>query len=398
MGRPGGHASGDWGMSPLKDASALLHTGQAPDTLLKTVGPPIQKGSTVLLPNAAALYDDRQPTYGRTGLATHQALTEALAALEHASSVALFPSGLAALTGAMLAVLKAGDEVLVTDAVYRPTRRFCDRVLRRYGVGVAYYPPRISAEDLMALCGPATRLIVMESPGSLTMEMSDGPAIAAAARSRGVLTLMDNTWAAGLYFKPLDHGVDISVQALTKYVGGHSDVLMGSAATASAALAAALDQAILDFGWAVAPEDAYLMLRGLRTLPTRLARHQANALAVASWLASHPAVGEILYPPLEGAPDHDLWERDFTGAAGLFSFVLDGWDAARKDHFLDALRLFGLGFSWGGFESLAVDCDPQFGVRKARPRYAGPLVRLSVGLEDPGDLIADLDQALSVTG
>jgi cystathionine beta-lyase len=385
-------------MSSLKDASALLHTGQAPDTLLRTVGPPIQKGSTVLLPNAAALYDDRQPTYGRAGLATHQALTEALAALEHASSVALFPSGLAALTGAMLAVLKAGDEVLVTDAVYRPTRRFCDRVLRRYGVGVAYYPPRTSAEDLMALCGPATRLIVMESPGSLTMEMSDAPAIAAAARSRGVLTLMDNTWAAGLYFKPLDHGVDISVQALTKYVGGHSDVLMGSAATANAALAAALDQAILDFGWAVAPEDAYLMLRGLRTLPTRLARHQANALAVAAWLASHPAVGETLYPPLEGAPDHDLWERDFTGAAGLFSFVLDGSDAARKDRFLDALRLFGLGFSWGGFESLAVDCDPQFGVRKTRPHYAGPLIRLSVGLEDPGDLIADLDQALTVSG
>jgi cystathionine beta-lyase len=381
-------------MSPLKDASGLLHTGQAPETLLRTVGPPIQKGSTVLLPNAAALYDDKQPTYGRAGLATHQVLTEALVALEHAGAVALFPSGLAALTGAMLAVLKAGDEVLVTDAAYRPTRRFCDRVLRRYGVGVAYYPPRASAQELMALCGPATRLIVMESPGSLTMEMADTPAIAAAARRLGVLTLMDNTWAAGLYFKPLDHGVDISIQALTKYVGGHSDVLMGSAATADRALAAALDQGILDFGWAVAPEDAYLMLRGLRTLPTRLARHQENALAIARWLASHPAVGQILYPPLEDAPDHDLWKRDFTGAAGLFAFVLDGWNAARKDRFLDALRLFGLGFSWGGFESLAVDCDPQFGVRKSRPLFEGPLIRLSVGLEDPGDLIADLDQAL----
>ena len=378
----------------LKDASGLLHAGQAPDSLLRTVGPPIQKGSTVLLPNAAALYDDKQPTYGRAGLATHTALMEALAALEHAASVALFPSGLAALTGAILAVLKAGDEVLVTDAAYRPTRRFCDRVLRRYGVGVAYYPPRATAEDLMALCGPATRLIVMESPGSLTMEMVDTPAIAAAARARGVLTLMDNTWAAGLYFKPLDHGVDISVQALTKYVGGHSDVFMGSAATADRALAAALDQGILDFGWAVAPEDAYLMLRGLRTLPTRLARHQANAMSVASWLASHPAVGQVLYPALQGAPDHDLWERDFAGAAGLFSFVLDGWGATRKDRFLDALRLFGLGFSWGGFESLAVDCDPQFGVRKNRPQFEGPLIRLSVGLEDPGDLIADLEQAL----
>jgi cystathionine beta-lyase len=246
----------------------------------------------------------------------------------------------------------------------------------------------------MALSGPATRLIVMESPGSLTMEMADAPAIATAARARGVLTLMDNTWAAGLYFKPLDHGIDISVQALTKYVGGHSDVLMGSAATVDPHLAAALDQGILDFGWAVAPEDAYVVLRGLRTLPTRLARHQENALAVAARLANHPAVGQILYPALAGAPDHDLWKRDFTGAAGLFSFVLDGWDPARKDRFLDALRLFGLGFSWGGFESLAVDCDPQFGVRKSWPQFEGPLIRLSVGLEDPGDLIADLDQAL----
>jgi cystathionine beta-lyase len=381
-------------MSPLKDASALLHSGRAPDSLLRTVGPPIQKGSTVLLPSAAALYDETQPTYGRTGLATHHALIEALAALEHASAVALFPSGLAALTGSMLAVLKAGDEVLVTDAVYRPTRRFCDRVLRRYGVRVSYYPPRASADELMALCGPATRLIVMESPGSLTMEMADAPAIATAARARGVFTLMDNTWAAGLYFKPLDHGIDISVQALTKYVGGHSDVLMGSAATVDPRLAAALDQGILDFGWAVAPEDAYLMLRGLRTLPTRLGRHQENALAVAAWLADHPAVGQILYPTLAGAPDHDLWKRDFTGAAGLFSFVLDGWDCVRKDRFLDALHLFGLGFSWGGFESLAVDCDPQFSVRKTLPRFEGPLIRLSVGLEDPGDLIADLEQAL----
>jgi cystathionine beta-lyase len=234
----------------------------------------------------------------------------------------------------------------------------------------------------------------MESPGSLTMEMADAPAIAAAARARSVLTLMDNTWGAGLYFKPLDHGVDISVQALTKYVGGHSDVFMGSAAAADPALGAALDQGVLDFGWAVSPEDAYMMLRGLRTLPTRLARHHENALAVASWLSGQPVVGQTLYPAVEGAPDHDLWKRDFTGAAGLFSFVLEGADAARKDRFLDALRLFGLGFSWGGFESLAVDCDHQFGVRKTRPRFAGPLIRLSIGLEEPADLIADLDQAL----
>jgi cystathionine beta-lyase len=379
------------------DSTRLLHAGAPAQPLLRTVGPPIQKGSTVLLPNAAALYDDTRSTYGRHGLASHEALIGALAALEHATSVALFPSGLAAMTGAMLAVLKAGDEVLVTDAIYRPTRRFCDRVLRRYGIGLTYHPPRASADDLMALAGPATRLIVMESPGSLTMEMADAPAIAAAARARGVLTLMDNTWAAGLCFQPLDHGVDISVQALTKYVGGHSDVFMGSAATADPALAAALDQAILDFGWAVSPEDAYMMLRGLRTLPTRLARHQQSALTVAAWLVAHPAVGEVLYPPLEGAPDHDLWTRDFTGAAGLLSFVLDGADEARKDRFLNALQFFGLGFSWGGFESLAVDCDPQFTVRVSPPRVPGPLIRLSIGLEDPADLIADLEQALAAS-
>jgi cysteine-S-conjugate beta-lyase len=401
MGGPGGYSGGDGSVtSPkgtLRDATRLLHSGTASEPLLRTVGPPIQKGSTVLLPNAAALYDETRPTYGRHGLATHEALIEALAVLEHATSVSLFPSGIAALTGAMLAVLKAGDEVLVTDAIYRPTRRFCDRVLRRYGIGVTYYPPRAAADDLMALAGPATRLIVMESPGSLTMELADTPAIAGAARARGILTLMDNTWAAGLYFRPLDHGVDISVQALTKYVGGHSDVFMGSAAVADAALAAALDQGVLDFGWAVSPEDAYMMLRGLRTLPTRLARHQESALTVAAWLAGQPAVGQVWYPPLTGAQDHDLWKRDFTGAAGLFSFVLEGADAVRKDRFLDALRLFGLGFSWGGFESLAVDCDPQFGVRKTAPQFSGPLIRLSIGLEDPADLIADLHQALAAS-
>ena len=381
----------------MKDATRLLHVGVAAEPLLRTVGPPIQKGSTVLLPNAAALYDDTRPTYGRHGLASPEALTQALAALEHATAVALFPSGIAALTGAMLAVLKAGDEVLVTDAIYRPTRRFCDRVLRRYGVAVVYYPPSATAEELLGLCGAGTRLIVMESPGSLTMEMADAPAIAAAARARGILTLMDNTWAAGLFFRPLDHGVDISVQALTKYVGGHSDVFMGSAAVADPTLAAALDQGVLDFGWAVSPEDAYMMLRGLRSLPTRLARHQESAFAVAAWLANHPAVSQVLYPARDGAPGHDLWKRDFTGAAGLFSFVLDGADEARKNRFLDALRLFGLGFSWGGFESLAVDCDPQFHVRRFHPRFAGPLIRLSIGLEDPGDLIADLDQALTVS-
>jgi cystathionine beta-lyase len=367
---------------------------RAPFSWTRTVGPPIEKGSTILLEDATALYDDHRVTYGRGGLSTHLALTDALAALEGASATRLFASGLAAVTSSILAVLKTGDEVLVTDAAYKPTRRFCDRVLRRLGITVRYYPPNASAEALMALCGPATRLIVLESPASLTMEMQDVPAIADLARARGILTLMDNTWGAGLYFKPLAHGVDISVQALTKYVGGHSDVFMGCASANDAGVVAALDRAILDFGGAVSSEDAYQMLRGLRTLEVRMARHQASALKVAAWLVDQPRVLQVLYPALPGAPDHDLWRRDYSGAAGLFTVVLTPDGEGRPLAFLDTLRRFGLGFSWGGFESLALDCDPQLVVRAHRPNRGGPLVRLSIGLEDPDDLIADLDRAL----
>ncbi|MBA3810267.1 MAG: cystathionine beta-lyase [Caulobacteraceae bacterium] len=374
------------------EATRVIRSGRPPGHFSRTVGPSIEKGSTVLMPDAASLYDHRQATYGRGGLATHDALMSALVELESAAAARLFPSGLAAMTGAMLAVLKAGDEVLVTDAVYKPTRRFCDRVLTRFGVGVRYYAPRTAPDTLMAMAGPATRLIVMESPGSLTLEMQDVPAIAGLARSRGLLTLMDNTWAASLHFKPLDHGVDLSVQALTKYVAGHSDVFMGCAATRDPRLAEALDHAIWDFGWAVSPEDAYQVLRGLRTLPTRMARHQASGLTIAAWLRGQPRIAQILHPALPGSPDHELWRRDYAGAAGLFSVVFEPCPARAVRVFLDALRLFGLGFSWGGFESLALDCDPQFGVRVQRPAFAGPAVRLGIGLEDPQDLIADLQR------
>jgi cysteine-S-conjugate beta-lyase len=364
----------------------------------RTVGPPIQKGSTVLLPNAASLYDSDHPTYGRGGLATQDTLASALAELEGASTVRLFPSGLAAVTGAMLAILKAGDEVLITETVYKPTRRFCDNVLKRFGVSVRYHAARASADDLIAMAGPATRLIVLESPGSLSFEMQNAPAIAARASERGILTLMDNTWAAGWFFKPLAHGVDISVQALTKYVGGHADVFMGSAATRAPAIGSALDHAIWDFGWSVAAEDAYQVLRGLRTLPTRMARHQQSALAVAAWLAEQPRVMEVLYPALPSSPDHAIWQRDYSGAAGLFAIVLQPCPDHAIAAFLDALKVFGLGFSWGGFESLALSADPQFSVRKQGSPFAGPVIRLNIGLEDPQDLIADLDEALSVIG
>jgi cystathionine beta-lyase len=379
----------------MAEETRLIHSGLHPDTgkpTPVTVAPMIQKGSTVLLPNAAALYDDNAfITYGRQGLAAHEALKEGLRTLENASGVELYPSGVAAVTGAMLAVLGAGDEVLVSDNIYKPTRRFCDRVLARYGVTTSYFDQGQSPEDLVRGAGPNVRLIVMESPGSLSFEMQDMTAVAALAKARGILTMADNTWGAGLYYKPLDQGIDISVQALTKYVGGHSDVFMGSAATSSPEIARLLSDGVLNLGWAVSPEDAYQMLRGLRTLATRLARHDASGRHIAGWLAQRPEVAQILHPALPGSPGHDLWERDFTGACGLFGFVLNPVSGKAVEAFLDGMKVFGLGFSWGGFESLAISCDEQLGPRSFLKSYGGPLVRLHIGLEDPDDLIADLE-------
>jgi len=379
----------------MDEKTRLIRAGNAPGALAKTVGPPIQRGSTVLLPNAAALYDYGQVTYGRQGLAAQAALQEALAELEDGAGVALYPSGLAALSGALLAVLKAGDEVLVVDNVYAPTRRFCEQVLKRFGVGVSYFDPRQAPEALVGQASPATRLILMESPGSLTLEMQDVGRIAELAKGRGILTACDNTWGAGLLFKPLQHGVDLSIQALTKYVGGHSDAFMGSAAARDPAMVRTLNEGVLHLGWSVSPEDAYLMLRGLRTLPARLEAQGKSALRIAQWLSSRPEIAAVLHPALTGDPDHELWKRDFTGAASLFTIALRPAAPAAVDAFLDALELFGLGFSWGGYESLAISCDPQLRSRRFPRDYGGPLVRLHVGLEDADDLIADLRRALA---
>lgn len=378
----------------MHDKTRLIRAGSTPQTLAKTVGPPIQRGSTVLMPNAEALYDHDQVTYGRQGLAAQAALQDALAAMEHAVGVALYPSGLAALTGALLAMLKAGDELLVVDNIYAPTRRFCDHVLQRYGVGVRYFDPRTPPEQLVGEASDAVRLILMESPGSLTLEMQDMSRVAELARRRKILTACDNTWGAGYLFQPLKHGVDLSIQALTKYVGGHSDVFMGSAAAREPALVRKLNDGVLHLGWAVAPDDAYLMLRGLRTLPARLAQQGANSLQVADWLAGQPEVAAIYHPALPSFPDHALWRRDFTGTASLFTFALQPGPEAAVGAFLDALKLFGLGFSWGGFESLAISVDPQLKQRRFKRAYPGPLVRLHIGLEEPADLIQDLRQAL----
>lgn len=378
----------------MADETRLIRAGTAGRPLVKTVGPPVQRGSTVLVPKAAELYGAGQ-TYGRQGLAAQDALRVALAELENAADVLPYPSGAAALCGALTAVLKAGDALLVADSIYAPTRRFCDRLLGRYGVDVRYYDPRQSPEALMAEAPAHTRLVMMESPGSLSLEMQDQRRIAELARARGVLTATDNTWAAGLLHKPLDHGVDISIQSLTKYVGGHSDVFMGSAAARDPEIVVALAQGVLDMGWAVSSEEAYLMLRGLRTLPTRLKAHERNGLAVARWLKDQPQVGRVIHPALPGDEGHEIWARDFTGACGLFSVVLKPGAPRAVEAFLDRLRLFGLGFSWGGFESLAIHCDPQLGSRRFPRNYGGPMVRLHVGLEDPDDLIADLAQALA---
>lgn len=379
----------------MDEETRLIRAGHVDKLPARTVSPPIQRGSTVLLPNAKALYDGALG-YGRAGLSAQFALMDALCELESAKSVQLYPSGLAAVTAGIMAVLKAGDHLLVVDSVYRPVRYFCDKVLRRFGVAVDYYDPNLAADGLLALANPGTKLIVLESPGSLSFEMQDVAAIAAAARARGILTLVDNTWGAGRLFKPLAHGADISVQALTKYVCGHSDVFMGSAAVNDPKLAAALKASIQDHGWAVSGEDAYQALRGLRTLATRLDRHGESGLAVARWLADQPQVLAVLHPALPGAPGHDLWARDYSGACGLFGFVLQPGSPARVEAFLDALKLFGLGFSWGGFESLAISCDPQLTSRAMAPDFGGPLMRLHVGLEAVDDLTADLRQALDV--
>jgi cystathionine beta-lyase len=376
----------------------LIHSVGAKAITAQTVGPPIQHGSTVLLPTAEELYDHSKPTYGRSGLSTHETLRAALAEMEGAADCQLYPSGVAAVTGAMLALLKFGDEVLVVDTIYAPTRRFCDKVLARYGIKVGYYPARTSPDDLLAMGGPALKLIVLESPGSLTFEMQDVPAIAALARERGVLTLIDNTWGAGLLFKPLEHGVDVSVQALTKYVCGHSDVFMGSACAREPKVVQALDDGVLHLGWSVSGQDAYLALRGLRTLATRLKRHGESGLTIAAWLEQQPEVVEMYHPALPSSPDHALWARDYTGACGLFAFALKPAPETAVNALLNRLELFGLGFSWGGFESLAISGDHQLPQRRFKSPYPGPLVRLHIGLEEPDDLIADLRAGLDAFG
>ena len=377
------------------EATRLIHDHSGPMVLVRTPSPPIQRSSTVLLPRARAIYEPAGTTYGRGGLATQGVLCEALAVLENAERAFLYPSGLAAISGVLQALTAGGDHLLVCDSVYNPTRRFLAGTLKRFGVDTTYYSPRASADEIEALIRPQTRLIYLESPGSLTFELQDVAAIAAMARRRGLLTVIDNTYAAGVLFKPLDHGVDVSLQALTKYVCGHSDVFMGMAA-ASGEIAERLAASAYEIGWAVSPDDAYMALRGMRTLHGRLKQHGQAALEVATWLQSQAGVSRLLCPALPSSLDHALWRRDFSGACGLFGVVLTKAPVSCVEAMLDTLKLFGLGYSWGGFESLAIPSDPQLATRATPCVYEGPVLRLHIGLEDPADLIDDLTQALEV--
>lgn len=334
------------------------------------------------------------PVYGIEDLDAARELRLTLAELEGAADVRLVPSGLAAVTVPLTALLRAGDEVLTTDACYGPTRRFLKRHLGQRGVTSVFHRPDASTDEILDLVTDRTRVLLIESPSSLTFEMLDIAALAAACRARGVLTVMDNTWGAGFAFKPLAHGVDVSVQALTKYVGGHSDLLMGSIATSQPSAGQPIAETIEDLGWRVSADDAWLALRGLRTLPLRYAEQDRSARLVMDWLARRPEVARILHPSRPDAVGHAVWARDWTAAASVLGVVMKGGDERAAHALLSALELFGLGYSWGGFESLVTHETGQLGFRQTRPEMEGELIRIHVGLEDPDALIADLAQGL----
>ena len=362
----------------------------------RPVNPPIQRGTTLLNARVRDLRDDTLgPVYGIDGADVHAELGNLLAEMEGADNTFVVSTGLAAVTIALLSTVSPGDEILVSDACYWPSRRFLKRTLTRLGVSFRCHPPRATPDEVAAMFTDRTRAVLIESPGTATFEIQDTPGLVARCREAGTATIVDNTWAAGLLFKPLVHGADVSVQALSKYVSGHSDVFGGAISCRSPEVSRRVFELIEDLGLYVSPDDAWLILRGLRTLPVRLARHESNARQVAEWLQGRPEVAEVLWPALPTSPDHVLWKRDFTGAAGLMGVILKGGTGSAAEALLDALALFGLGFSWGGYESLATYEDAQLTAREVPPKLAGPLIRLHIGLEAPDDLIADLEHGLA---
>ena len=377
----------------LKQDTKLAHTGRDSRGFHGFVNPPVVHASTVLYPDVKTLVAGAQTySYARRGNPTTDSLEDALKELEGAAGVKLANSGLNAVALAILSCVKAGDHILITDTAYQPTRHFADTVLPKYGVSVEYYDPNLA--DIKTLFRPETSAVFTEAPGSLTFEMQDIPAIAAAAHEIGATVLMDNTWASPLFCQPLSLGVDLSIQAGTKYIVGHSDAMLGTIAASEKAWDS-LHAICGAMGSHVAPDDVYLGLRGLRTLSVRLERHQKNTLEVLDWLKKQPQIGAIRYPALATDPGHAIWKRDFSGSSGLCGFDFrKGTTKEQSFAFLDALTLFGLGYSWGGFESLVIPVKLK-GSRSAIPVDDNlQMVRLHIGLEDPEDLIRDMDQAL----
>jgi len=379
----------------MKKDTLLARAGRDPAACQGMVNTPVYRTSTVLFPDLAS-YESREGDdykkvrYGLYGTPTTFALEDALARMEGGHAAVAVPSGLAAITAALCAYLKSGDHVLVPDSVYTPTRTFCDKRLAPNGVEVQYYDPLVGA-GIAPLLKDNTKAVFCESPGSLSFEMQDIPAIAEAAHRRGVAVLADNTWGTPYFFPAFEKGVDVSIHAITKYIAGHSDVVMGSIATNEANWLT-VRRAVAQYGFGVSPDDCYLALRGLRTLGVRMRQQMANALRVANWLQAHPRVVRVLYPALESDPGHTIWKRDFTGAASLFSFVMRPASEERVAAFVNALQHFGIGSSWGGFESLAIVARVERYRSVTTWNPGGPAIRLHIGLEDPDDLIADLER------
>jgi cystathionine beta-lyase len=373
-----------------KHATRLAHSGRDPARFHGFVNAPVYRGSTVLYPTYDSLIaDDQDYSYGRLGTPTVQALQDALAEMEGGHASLLTPSGLSAITTSILSFVSSGDHILVSDSVYRPTRRFCDTVLLRLGVTTTYYDPLVGG-GISELLTERTKLVFTESPGSQTFEIQDIPAITKAAHAVGAEVIMDNTWATPLYFTPFQHGVDVVVHAATKYLVGHADAMLGVITMSESATAPVVKTHDI-LGLCPGPEDVYLTLRGLRTLEVRLQRHEETGLALAAWLAERPEVSKVIHPARLDHPGHALWKRDFTGASGLFAIVLKPVSPPALAAMLDGLSLFGMGYSWGGYESLILPFDPR-GYRSATVWEAeGPSLRLHAGLEDIEDLQADLE-------
>jgi cystathionine beta-lyase len=385
---------------PMHLDTKLVLGGRRKEWLRGMVNVPVSRTSTVLFDSVEEIHaayppKDGRLSYGRNGTWTQWSLAEALTDLEPgAAGTRLFPSGSAAVSIALTSVLGPGDELLMVDSAYGPTRHFCDRELKRLGIATRYYDPVATPEELEGMISDKTRAIFMESPGSLTFEVQDVPAICAMAKERGLTTLLDNTWATSFFFPAIAKGVDLAIVACTKYISGHSDLMMG-AVTAAPSHWERLSRTGRSFGQYVSPDDAYLAARGVRTLGVRLRQHELGAVKVAHWLKDQPQVERIIHPAFADCPGHEFWRRDFLGSSGLFGFALKGGGGAARDRLVESLELFGIGYSWGGFESLAVPAEPD-PIRTASKRdYGGPLVRLHIGLEDPDDLIADLAQALA---